>query len=938
MCEEILRKAKEWFEQGGNYILRNQYHKAVELYDRAIRGFNEAEKLGYDEKECCYWRARAQYELSRCYGNQGHYLEAGVEYKKAIEGFNRAEELGYDGKECCYWRACALYGLGWCWYDLGQYHKAVDAFKRAIEGFDEAEELGYDGKECCYLRAQALRGLGWCWYDLGQYHKAVELYDQAITGFNEAEKLGYDGKECCYWRAQALYGLGWCYYDQNHCSEAILAFERAIEELKSVRIDVSSPLCLQAYTLTILSNIDIGKIYYHQRSKEDSYKYWTYAITSLELCIKKIREINLLKIDDIEKCLSYIDAFIYFLREHKETDIAIKVNSLESELLVELKKRKYAMYTRWAYYYYKRALLESNPVYFKESKKFAERCAAYHICASVEYQRGRQREAQNDYKGALNCYNSGIKYAERFRGGLADIQMREQMLEPFWRLYERACVCALRIEKPILALRYREQMACRTLLDYMGGQGYQLLKRLPEEERKEIEGIFRDWRECQRRLDQEEIDKETVEQLNKFEQEWYKIIEGLKNRYPDITFSASMHILPKIEDIQQGLASNEVILEYFLEKLIGRMYRVHIWVIRRDGIEYCRGGDISLEELSSALGILTDTSGGAYNDWREEGKRLYDCLIAPIESRLVIEKDEQRGKNIIKRVWDILKGIFSRPSRAVLYIVPYRQLHRIPFSALPVSRRGFLGDRYYISQLPSALCLKTDIFEGGVGSPGFYLGFAIEKYGGFRIKIKKQKGEFTDKPLGDLIGACEVIGELFSYFDETKPLTEEEVTRQNIFEQIRAMQGKAGVVLNFFVHGLVDETALKSVFFIKSEDCEGRIGRLHASELLSLPRLEGDFCLLGACQAGRQMFGEWGDDLVGFVRSFFTLGFRVVIAPVAEIPKESVFTFAQEFYRLRFDRGLSIPEAYIQAQKRCRKEWEKPLYWAPYILFGKPTA
>ena len=104
-------------------------------------------------------------------------------------------------------------------------------------------------------------------------------------------------------------------------------------------------------------------------------------------------------------------------------------------------------------------------------------------------------------------------------------------------------------------------------------------------------------------------------------------------------------------------------------------------------------------------------------------------------------------------------------------------------------------------------------------------------------------------------------------------------------------------------------------------------------------RLDGAVVVLSGCETGRSAIGA-GDEQVGLVRGFFAAGASGLLMTLwplhdetAGILMASVYEFWQNGHP---DRRMGLAAAVQAAERRLMEENPHPIFWAPFILVGRP--
>lgn len=111
-------------------------------------------------------------------------------------------------------------------------------------------------------------------------------------------------------------------------------------------------------------------------------------------------------------------------------------------------------------------------------------------------------------------------------------------------------------------------------------------------------------------------------------------------------------------------------------------------------------------------------------------------------------------------------------------------------------------------------------------------------------------------------------------------------------------------------------------------------GFLTALEISTLDFLNLDLVVLSACETGKGSIES--DGVFGLQRGFKMAGVNSIIMSLWKVDDEATCTLMIEFYKNWVIYGMSKHNALEQAKQTLRsckdKEWDKPYYWAAFIL------
>ena len=290
------------------------------------------------------------------------------------------------------------------------------------------------------------------------------------------------------------------------------------------------------------------------------------------------------------------------------------------------------------------------------------------------------------------------------------------------------------------------------------------------------------------------------------------------------------------------------------------------------------------------------------SSWRDTGYELYRTLIAPVEP------------------------YFGRADRLV--IVPHDLLHLVPFAALPTGRAAandaFLIDRYSIAELP------TPMFRGWNGMrrreptrPALVVG--IDEFATApRLKYAEAEAVAVARILqeGDL-----ALG------------SRGQATYQNVVGGLERYS-----IIHIASHGMYVPGAPGAAHVLLGGAAAAEDVPMTGVDVLG-KRLNASLVVLSACRTATP--SESGlppdGDMLGLPRAFLIAGAAAVIATLWPVNDESAQKFFEDFYGgalggLRITdpllTGRDLDAELANTQRRMRKQYPDPHYWAPFILIG----
>jgi len=310
-----------------------------------------------------------------------------------------------------------------------------------------------------------------------------------------------------------------------------------------------------------------------------------------------------------------------------------------------------------------------------------------------------------------------------------------------------------------------------------------------------------------------------------------------------------------------------------------------VFVVTRDSVSSL-DLNVPRRELASLVEFARGTIARA-DGWRAPLRRLHQLLIAPVSNA----------------------GLLDGVQRLV--IVPYAELHYLPFAAL-LDRDTFLVERFDITFAPSA---SAWIRLGDRPAPKATRVLALAPR---TRELPGSRGE---------VDAMRAV-----YGSDATVLTGRSASERTL----RATSGGYGI-LHLATFGVLNQhNPLFS--FVQLAEGGDDDGRLEVHEVFGLS-LDARLVVLSACQtalaSGAIADVPAGDDWVGLAQAFLTAGARKVIATLWAVEDQATAQVMSRLHRHLRD-GASEADALAQAQRETLRNpaTASPFYWAGFTLTG----
>jgi CHAT domain-containing protein len=281
----------------------------------------------------------------------------------------------------------------------------------------------------------------------------------------------------------------------------------------------------------------------------------------------------------------------------------------------------------------------------------------------------------------------------------------------------------------------------------------------------------------------------------------------------------------------------------------------------------------------------------------EQSRRLYQLLIAPVESRL---------------------GAADR-----LCIAPDKALHRLPFTALMDGAGNYLVQSHVLTSVPSAstlvYCRQRELEKSAatgekllaVGNPKF------------------SRDDFPDLQL--LPEAEREVRTSARLYAQRLVLTGKDATKARALAELTNCD-----IAHFSTHCRVDEkTPWLAALIMAGATADKDDQLLRLNEFNQIGLLRARLVILSACQSGLGQYYR-GEGIVSLVRPFLARSVPTVVASLWTVDSQATAALMIDFHKARKQPGVPAADALRAAQMHMMRDasFSHPYYWAPFVVMG----
>jgi CHAT domain-containing protein/Tfp pilus assembly protein PilF len=869
-------------------------------------------------------QARARTDLGEALTRQSKFDEARVHLEAALQIWKKLRDT--------YQQARALYYMGIGGAGGGNYDEAVGSYREALKSTDPTWDITPD----------IWNALGNVYLSRGENHEALTCFEQGLQFAVETDRKGA--------RAAALTSLGSLHWRRGEPRIALRELEQSLELNRSQpNLELEAAKAQLNIGMTDLGLGDPNKAFDNsqgalQALRQSKDNLWT------SIALVSIGRANLMLDQPMEALGNFREALEIAtqakLRKLKGTALQwIGVAQLQLRQLPQaVQTLSQALQIQSAVDRPGQALTEQklgeayqaqgNPAASREALQRAlqitEDAEAIYSRPPILLDLARLERQQGDLPAALQRIEEAIKILETVRSDLTDDRLRTSFFasrRSYYDFYVELLMDLYRQNPdqgyPDRAFAASEMGRARSLLDLLAKSRSDLtggisldLRSKEEEVGARLSQIHLDLTDARTQEKKARLIGPLEEQLKDFQEQQQEIEQRIKNEFPH--YAQLRYPSPlKREAIQALLQPDEALLEYSLGE-----DGAYLFVVTTGGLAV-HPLKLSSAQIGEAVTTVRDAlehQGKLSASYLRAAHRLYAELVAPAKAEL--------------------------QGRHRLLIAPDGVLYHLAFEALldrqanQESECHFLIEDWAVSYVPSASVLSSLSQElppatAGGESPKRLIAFA-PIYGQPATEgqtrnagPEMEPGARQGAPLPELEGARQEVAEISRLYAEPDRTVYEgpKASRENFMRT-----GLRTASLHFAGHGTLDEA------HPERSSLEFTDGSLRVDDIFNLD-LSANLVVLSACRtAGKVVTGE---GLVGLTRAFLYAGARSVMVTLWQAVDTSARDLMVRFYGdlgRNGDKAEALRQAKLAVIEHGRRagKLDRPYYWAPFILVGKP--
>lgn len=918
--------------------VKGEHDQALDFYKKSLS--IKREKLGDNDRT-----------IAVMYNNIGNIYRDKGDFEEALKYYVQGKEMISDTSKKNQNLIAALHSnIGVTYFHKGDYEQALSFLKRSL-----GMRIKLSGKGSL-AAANTYNSIGMVFHNSGDYDEGHGYFQKALKII--VEKVGEEHEA-----ATAVYNNIANYYEAKGEYAKALILHHQI--LKTRRALFGENNFLVAWTFH-----NAGVVYGKQG---DHKKELEYSIKALAIRKQVYGEIHpeiawsysniggsYTRIGEYEKALKFLQKGLSMridLLGEKHPEVAYTLRGIGDAYFRQQKIKKALEYFQMAIISLSADFNETD-IYINPSSSVDVSSESYLVDFLADKARAF-RELYNlktknvrDVRMALSTYELASKLIDRLRNNLESEKSKLFLSETAVSIYQDAVETALQIfyldknaNSKASAFEFAEK-----------SKGSVLLAALSESKAKQFSGVpdILLARERQLRVDRAYYEQSLITEQQKgiaaytakivllqdriFElsRADQALLERFENEFPDyFNLKYKVNTVSIIDVQEQILNESTAMIEYFVGK--DSIFIFTITPNEFDVTAVIKGSAFQKQVDRLRAGIIKRD----FALYTESAYRLYQILLEPVADKL-------RFDNLV--------------------MVPDGLMNTIPFEALLTSAIGdestknyatlpYLLEKYAISYAYSATLLQELRAKRGKRPKHNYLAFAPVFRNGLpassrgadllQKSLMASTRSVIDIPPGYLsYSEMEVIG-VFDLFQSNSGFWRSFGTKSKIFLEDDATEANAKSVgladyryVHFATHGFINEKEPKLSGLQLAENPNDSTlaedGYLYLAEVYNL-NLRADLVTLSACETGLGQVAK-GEGLIGLTRGFLYAGASNVLVSLWKVDDRATADFMVDFYS-KILEGTTKTEALREAKRAMislrHPEYNKPYYWAPFILIGR---
>jgi CHAT domain-containing protein/Tol biopolymer transport system component len=856
----------------------------AEMHEEAAALLDEAEKIATTEDEPAL--------LGKVWHYRGISAEAQSKYDSTIEAYEKAAQYYAESNPAQGTQLILSIGNIYA-SRLSQFTKAIDYYDRAAKDFKAR------GDAANYV--QALTDKSASLMQIGELQQAIVILDKTVIPSLDLEKQRVQ------W-IRATQRLANCYFRAGLYQEARGLNERILDEVEEIEQDAQRvALASDAISLRGLILAKTGK-----------YKE---SFAEFQIGIKQASEYRL-----EGQLATLYNNYGFWAREAGNVDQSIELFNLALKIDERAKSRRDIAYDqrnmgfsitlkgdfnrakdllRQALKTSEELNLSHNIAYCHfglgdvalREKKWEDAAESFGKALEVSQKgylldfvwraRAGLAEAlrrQDELEAARAQYAEAIALVERLRAGLKSEASRNEFYSEagVQQVYEDYAVVLMKLGRTEEAWVAGEKARSRAFIDSLGTQKLKFAReesvKLVSEEgeaRAAVEAVERRLSD----LDAKHPDTQKLQtELQAARAKYDEHLQKMRSVDAQLGQFVAVESISK-EELAKLLPADTAMVQYLVTE-----DQLFVWVVHAGAISGATV-DVGAGEVEKRVrDFRTLMQNFSTTDYL--GKELADILIAPV-------RDKLEG---VKR----------------LAVVPHRNLHFLPFAALPEGD-GFLVDRWSLYYLDSATLAR-------------YTHTAKDDKLGSEARVLALANPASAVPgQADLPFAEREVEVMPRYFPNVTARTGAEAQEA----QLKSAAASADI-LHIASHGefLPSAPAESRLLLAPGADADGNLA---VSEIFGLP-MRAKLVTLSACESGLGKLSA-GDEIIGMNRAFLYTGADTVVSALWRISDVASGVTMKRFYRY-MSEGDDKAEAMRKAQKVVRRYFKHPAYWSGFRVVG----